>query len=461
MYREEDLIKIEENYDKIRDDSAKEYKTYYEPTLTEISSVYNVIKQFIIKNKRIVYGGFAQNMLIKIKNSKDVFYTEIDGAFYNLPEIADIEFYSPNPIGDLIDLTEELYKKGFKFIEGKEGMHNETYKIFVNFDNYCDISYMSQNIYNSIPVIEIDGIKCADPHFMLVDAYRVLNDPMTSYWRIDKSIKRFQKILNYYPIEQKNYNMTLQIKTYNNENVLKFIRKKFIQLSKLIVIGIYGYNYYAKKVSDKQVLNVPYYEVITTELEKDSKHIYKYLNHKYGNKITTKEYYPFCEFLDNKIEYYYEGNLILKLYGNNNRCIVYNFSNNKKTHFGTYNLIMMYLFFEYYYNIINHNNQNSEMFKNIIGKFFKLRNIYLTKKNITVIDNSVFKDFTFKCYGIPMNIKRNSLLLGFQMYKQGKKKFKYNPSGKHGTIPNFKFANSSGNQILNENYLILKKKKNI
>jgi len=41
MYREEDIIKIEENYDKIRNDSAKEYKTFYEPTLTEISGVYN------------------------------------------------------------------------------------------------------------------------------------------------------------------------------------------------------------------------------------------------------------------------------------------------------------------------------------------------------------------------------------------------------------------------------------
>lgn len=457
MYREEDLIKIEENYDKIRNDSAKEYKTYYEPTLTEISSVYNAIKNFIKKNKRIVYGGFAQNMLVKIKNNKDVFYTEINGAFYNLPDIADIEFYTPTPIADLIALTEELYTQGFKHVEGKEGMHSETYKIFVNFDNYCDISYMPQNVFNNIPVVEIDGIKCAEPHFMLVDAYRVLNDPMTSYWRIDKSIKRFQKILKYYPIEQKNYDMVLQIKTHGNDNILKFIRKKFIQMSKLIVVGFYGFNYYAKKVSEKLVINVPYYELITSELEKDGKHIYKHLIHKFGNKITTKEYYPFCEFLDKRIEYFYDGHLILKLYGNNHRCIVYNFSTNKKTHFGTYNLIMMYLFFEYYYNIVNHNNSNSPMLKNIIGKFFKLRNEYLTKRNITVIDDSAFKDFTFKCYGIPVDVKRTSLLEGFKMYKQGKRKFKYNPSGKPGKTPDFTFANSSGNEILNEKYLILKK----
>ena len=35
-------------------------------------------------------------------------------------------------------------------------------------------------------------------------------------------------------------------------------------MSKLIVVGLYGYNYYAKKVSEKLVLNVPYYELITS-----------------------------------------------------------------------------------------------------------------------------------------------------------------------------------------------------
>ncbi len=456
MYREEDLLKIEENYDKIRNESAKEYKTYYEPTLTEISNVYKAIKNFIKKNKRIVYGGFAQNMLIKIKNPDDVFYTEIDGAFYNLPDIADIEFYSPNPVGDLIALTEELYSQGFKHIEGKEGLHGETYKIFVNFDNYCDISYMPQHVFNNLPVVEIEGIKCAEPHFMLVDAYRVLTDPMTSYWRIDKSIKRFQKILKYYPIDDKHYESPLQTKKSDNVDVLKYV-KKFIKKSKLIVVGIYAFNYFAKKVSDKLVTDIPYYELISTELEKDGKHIYKHLVHKFGNKITTKEYYPFCEFLDRRIEYYYNGNLILKLYGNNHRCIVYNFSDKKKTHFGTYNLVMMYLFFEYYYNYINRNNQNVDLLKKIIGKFYKLRNVYLTKKNITVLDDSPFKDFTFKCYGIPLDVKRTALLEGLEMFKRGKRKFKYNPSGKPGKAPDFSFANSSGNQIVNEKYLVLKK----
>ena len=83
--------------------------------------------------------------------------------------------------------------------------------------------------------------------------------------------------------------------------------------------------------------------------------------------------------------------------------------------------------------------------------------MYLTKKKITVVDNSSFMDFTFKCYGVPVDVKRSALLEGFEMFKQGKRKFKYNPSGKPGKTPDFSFANSSGNQILNEKYLVLKK----
>ena len=60
MYRIEDIEKIDKNINKIKNAAAKEYKNHYEPTLTEMSQVYNAIKKYIIKNKKIVYGGFAQ-----------------------------------------------------------------------------------------------------------------------------------------------------------------------------------------------------------------------------------------------------------------------------------------------------------------------------------------------------------------------------------------------------------------
>jgi hypothetical protein len=141
MYRHIDEEAILKNLSNLEDNAKQIYLNNYEPTINEIKSVYADIMNFIKEKKRIIYGGFAQNSLIKHKNKDDAFYKETD--------IADVEFYTPDPIGDTIDLVDMLHKKNYKYVEGKEGVHPETYKIFVNFINYCDISYMPKNIYDN------------------------------------------------------------------------------------------------------------------------------------------------------------------------------------------------------------------------------------------------------------------------------------------------------------------------
>lgn len=458
MYRLEDIEKINDNIKEIKDNAAKEYKTYYEPTLNELSNVYNAIKNYIKRNKKIVYGGFAQNLLIGKKNKDDVFYKEINGAYYNWPDLADIEFYSVTPLKDIIDLTEELHGLGFKHVEGREGIHPETYKIFVNFINYCDISYMPSNIYNNIKTISIDGLNCIDPHFMMLDTYRIITDPMTSYWRLDKSINRFQVLTTHYPIDLSLNDKKITLKNNIPADVKRFIHKKIIKKSKLIVVGLNAYNYYVNKVNkDYLVEDIPFYEVISENLEEDANKIYKKLNNKYPNKITTKEFYPFYAYIDSRIEYYYNNELILKVCGNNKRCTVYNFSKKKHVYYGTFNLVFLYLLYNYYYNQINNNKENEKNYLSLAGKLFESKNKYLNSHKITVIDKSPFQDFTFKCFGLPVDPIRSSFLDIIEKRKEGKRlKFRYEPSGKKGKVPEFMFSNTSGNQIINKKYLILK-----
>lgn len=460
MYRLEDMEMIDKNLDKIKDDSAHAYKSKYEPTLNEMTKVVKVIKDYLVKNKKIAYGGFAQNLLLKKKNNNEGFYKEIDGVFFNWPDVADIEFYSHEPMADVIKLTEELFKAGFKYIEGSEGIHPETYKLFINFINYCDVSYMPLNIYNNAPIIEIDGIRCIHPHFMMVDAYRILTDPMTSYWRLEKPIKRFQKILKYYPMDESLVDKKILIgaEIKSNNDILKFLRKKIIQKYKFITVGLYAYNYYVKKIKNNNYSTIiPYYEIISIKLNKDANKIYKILNDKFKNKITTKEYYPFFSYLDSRIEFYYEGKLILKMYGSNERCIVYKYSEKKKTYFGTYNLVYMYLLFNYFLAYVNRNKEDTQLYTSLLSKIAFVRNKYLTENNITVVDISPFQDFTYKCIGVPIDPIRQSRLIYADNKSKGRiKKFRYVPTGKMGKFPNFRFKNCSGNQNL-QNNLIIKK----
>jgi len=442
MIRDEDIDEVKLNISNIMEEAAIIYKSNYEPTLTESKEVYSIILDFIKENKRVIYGGYAQNKLIKLKNKEDYIYKETD--------VPDVEFYSYEPIKDTIELCNKLYAKGCKFIQGKEGIHNTTYKIFINFINYCDITYLAKNIYDRIPFIEDNNVRYAHPTFLLIDIYRVFVDPMTSYFRLDKSFNRYVKMIKYYPIRHGN-NKEIKFNNLAPDDVLDKIRKKIIQNSDFIMVGSYAYNYYVKKVEFNPI-KINFYEMITNNLKEDSKKIYDILNKLYPNKITTKEYYPFYEFFDSRIEFLYDDIIILRLYNNNSRCIVYNQSDKKKIKIGTVQLVSLYLLSNHIYYLINKNNLDSTNYMNMFIKLNEAKNKYLDNFKITVLNNSPFQDFQFNCIGQPVDLIRETRL---SEYTKKVKKFKYEPKGKEVKIPDYKFNNSSGNQILNNKYLNL------
>ena len=442
MYRSEDLEKITENLSRIRDEAAKIYlDKYEEPNSKEYESVMNDIKKYIKSKGLIVYGGYAQNSLIGKKNPDDEFYNELSRA--------DLEIYSPDPIRHAMELSDILFDKGYKYIVCEEGVHNETYKIFVNFLNFSDISYMDPHIFKNCPYVIIDGLKMTHPHFMLVDAYRVYADPMTSYFRLEKTFSRFTTLIKHYPFPSKAEFNKLSYKTNNEiDMVLRFIRKHIIHNSKLVVFGQYAFNYYAKKLDDKFVITNNHYQVISSNYQKDFEKILKILKNKFGNKISYNKYHPFFQFYDSRVEFSYNGNVVFKLYGNNNRCIVHNYSEKKKTYFATFLLTILYLLVDYNFAKISNNTQEEMNSLSLIVRLFNIRDKFLDDRNLTVLDRSPFQEFTYKCIGEPLDPIRSARLKMQEKKDSGKKiKFRYNPTGKPGKVPIFKFNNSSGKKI--------------
>ena len=436
MYRQKDIDIVSTNLDTLQDKARLIYLNSYEPTLVESKNVYTDIKKFIKDKKRIVYGGYAQNELIRAKNKDDVFYREVD--------VADIEFYTPDPLGDLIDLCDLLYQKKYKYIDGKEGVHNETYKIFVNFVNYCDITYISPEIYNNIPTIVIDGLTMCHPHFMLIDSYRVYTDPMTAYFRLKKTFTRFTKLISYYPF---NENMVYNKITYDSTektNILKFIKNKILHSSNLIVVGQYAFNRLMKKAQmpDSYYIPVHFFQVISTNYSKDIDNIHNILK-KHFPSITKKTFYPLSQFLDKSSEWYIDNTIILRIYGNNDRCTVYQKSH-KKIKFGTYQLIFMYSLI-HYITSMKKNKFNEIQYGTMITRLIKARDKYLDTHNKTVLDKSPFQEFTMKCIGEPKDLLRNSFIDKQEKRDAGKRSsFLYKPKGSPGKKPIFKFENTSG-----------------
>tara|TARA_B100001121_G_scaffold291968_1_gene293187 strand:+ start:11789 stop:13150 length:1362 start_codon:yes stop_codon:yes gene_type:complete len=442
FYREKDVDIITKNLKKLEEKAQMTYLKNNEPTINEINKVYDVIKQYIRENNLIVYGGWAQNALIKSKNKNDAFYSEA--------ETPDIEFYSTEPLKDLINLCDILHKKEFKYVEGTEGVHPETYKIFVNFINYADCSYMPPNIFENIPTIEVDGMKMSHPHFMFIDALRVYVDPMTSYFRLSKAFPRFTKLIHHYPFNLNNIYNKIEYETILDDNTFDNINKYIMNIVKdlkLIIIGHKAFNRLMRKSKMKEELYVqePYTSAISYNFIEDRNRILNKLKSKFGNKISFTKYNPFFQFTDKSVEFYYNKELILKLYGRNERCIVYDYSEKSKYYYGSFQLIQLYLLVNYFHGIIRQNNFIKTVYLTLFTRLLYAKEKYLNDNNLDSLSKSPFREFTIDCLGTPVNLLRESRLKMMKNFKQNRKaKFRYKPKGEPGKIPEFKFSNSSG-----------------
>ena len=96
--RKEDIDIVNNNVKDLMEKARLMEITITDPTLSVINEVRKHILNYIKKNKRIIYGGYAWNSLIKKISPNDVFYKST--------EFIDIEFYSNKPIEDMKNICE-------------------------------------------------------------------------------------------------------------------------------------------------------------------------------------------------------------------------------------------------------------------------------------------------------------------------------------------------------------------
>lgn len=431
MYRPEDYDIITKNISNVAKEAQILSKKILEPTIDEYNNAVKVILNYVKDKKLIIYGGYAHDMLIKMKKGDDGIFNEND--------VADIDVYSYNPICDGMDLCDILHDKGFKNVQCSNGVHEGTLKIFVNYENYCDFSYMPKNIFDRCPIILNNNLKLIHPYFSYIDAYRVITDPMTSNYRLEKTVMRLTKMYKYYPIKGVYKEMRMKKNKYIGD-----IKKKIIKNSGMIVIGSTALNYYISKVNG-QKLNIQYIQVISVNYEQDKNIILKKLNEDYKN-VTIKEYYPFFQFYDEHTEYYIGNVCVIKLYNTYYRCIVNKTIKKKKIKIGTSQLILLYMLVDYYYSYIQKNKEEQENYYNMILLLIDIKNKYLKTNKKTIFDDTPFREYIMECDGDTMSVIRQSLLSKTDKYNRGKLvSFRYN-GGTKSKRPDFKFSNVSGNE---------------
>lgn len=445
VYSSNDLEVFVSSYDDIINKVKIAQAELLEPTKKESDQVMNIITKFTKNKKRKLYGGYALNILLKHKSLKEAIYSD-----YDLP---DLDFYTPQPVEDIIELCNILHDEKFVSIQGKEAQHKETYSIFVNGNLYCDLTYVPKNIYNRMPFMTIDGFTVIHPHFMMIDYLRMFTDPIISYWRLDKAMPRFYKLQKYYPLLDIKENIVL---SELNLDIYQVILNILMNKKNIIVIGGYAYNTYLKESKlNLKPLNNPFFEVILTNYEKEGHDILVSLKEQYiKGEFKIVEYYPFFMYTGHTAIIYHNNIPIIRLLSNNKRCIPYNTISLNKNDFiqiGTFDVVLLYCMI---YAIVYRTNKDIKLtnsYQRMISDLIKMKNKYFKDNKKKITDNTLFESFKVECTGTaihPLKEYRDNM---DKKKKAGSAPlFKYDPDiVKKEPASTFIFMNSSGNPISN------------
>lgn len=426
-----------------------------EPTKQEQDQVLDIIIKFAKEKKRKVYGGYAMNLLLKDKDPKDAIYSDID--------FGDIDFYSTTPIEDLMELSNILHEKNFKDVQAKEAQHKETYSILVNNILYLDITYVPRNVYNRMPFLTIDGYTVIHPHFMMIDYFRMFSDPLTSYWRIEKSYKRFVKLQKHYPFK----NITTKIKSSKIDDEVHKILMLIISKKKdLLFVGGVAYNELLKesKFQTNPIKN-PLIEILSTDYKKNGIEIIEEIrnNHLISKmKLKIEEYYPFYQFTDFSSIISLDGIPVIRISGSNKKCLPYNKIKDSKNKLdfsiGTLDVIILHLMINGIIARTNKNHDEMSYYQRLLSDVIHMKHYYFkNNKNKSIVDDNLFQSFKVDCMGKTVDPKKEY----FENIAERKKKklplvWRYSPAdGIKEPESNFIFSNTSGNQIKNQKHLKL------
>jgi len=172
---------------------SADYQERFAAEDIEARKIVSIMETFLRQKARVVYGGAAINAHLSDEHK---FY---DPSLY----LPDYDFMTPDPLQDCADLILAFKEEGFYEVEAKFGIHEGTYKIFVNFRAAADITYMPLEIYERVisDSAIIHGIHYASVDFLRMNMYLELSRPAGMVSRWEKVYERLLLLNQEYPLK--------------------------------------------------------------------------------------------------------------------------------------------------------------------------------------------------------------------------------------------------------------------
>lgn len=162
----------------------------------DILKALDIVRKFIITNKRILVGGMGMDLSLK----------SVGSQLYKTDKLPDYDFYSPIFHSDAYAIGEQLVDADLNGISVIRGTHVSTMRVRVNYVSVADITYIPENVYDEIPTIEYENMTLCHPHYQMIDQHISLsmpfnNPPMeTILNRWKKDIERYDILYSGFPI---------------------------------------------------------------------------------------------------------------------------------------------------------------------------------------------------------------------------------------------------------------------
>jgi hypothetical protein len=225
-------VRVKERLESVIEIAAErnKYEAAHDP---ELNNALATVKHFIIKKKRVCYGGTAMNAILP--KSKQFYNPEVD--------LPDYDFFTPDIAGDVRELVKELQENGFKDVYHRLGVHEGTSKILVNFVPIADITSISKPIYETFfkRAVKKGGMYYTDPDVLRMMMYLEISRPKGMVSRWEKVYERLQ-LINSVFIPKVSRSSTRKVKSYFTTNkvqkeVLNGIYDFCIENQRVIITG--------------------------------------------------------------------------------------------------------------------------------------------------------------------------------------------------------------------------------